>query len=74
MFANEGHELGRIARLAYDVEAGALEQPCQAFPEEDVVVGEHDPRPARRHAQDYGAPSHVWVLPGSKHRPVTLRA
>ena len=51
-------QLGGVAALADDLEAGALEQAGQALAEEDVVVGQHHPRPARvLIARDYGVRS-----------------
>jgi hypothetical protein len=57
MLANERDQLGCVARLAHDLEAGPLEQAGKTFAEEDVVVCQHHPRPARRHSGDYGVPS-----------------
>ena len=61
MLANERQQLGRVAALTNDLEAGALEQPRQSLTEENVVVGQHDPCSARRHHDDYGVRSHSWA-------------
>jgi hypothetical protein len=53
---NELDQVRRVARLAHDLEARALEQAGQALAEEDVVVGEHHSGPGRVHARDYGLP------------------
>ena len=42
-------QLGRIPRLGDDIEAGALEQPGEALPQEDVVVGDDDALCHSRH-------------------------
>ena len=44
-------ELRRVTCLANDLEPGLLEQTREPRPEEDVVVGERDPR--RGHPRDY---------------------
>jgi hypothetical protein len=43
VFPNECDQLGGVVALPRDLEAGALEQACQALAEQDVVVGEDDP-------------------------------
>ena len=42
MVAHELDQLVRVARLADDVEVGSLEQACEPFAEQDVVVGHDD--------------------------------
>jgi len=54
--ADEVDQLGRRAGLPDDLEAGALEQACQALTEENVIVSQHHPRPACAHTADYGVP------------------
>ena len=56
MLADELDQLGGVAALAHDLEAGALEQTGQTLAEEDVVVCQDDSRPARAHSHDYGLP------------------
>ena len=52
--ANELDQLGGVAALAHDVEAGTLEQARQTLAEKDVVVRQHHARRACRHVGDYG--------------------
>jgi hypothetical protein len=40
---NERYQPRSVVGLARDLEAGPLEQACQALAEEDVVVGEDNP-------------------------------
>ena len=54
MRANELDQIGGVAALAHDLEAGTLEQARQTLAEEDVVVRQHHARRARRHGDDYG--------------------
>jgi hypothetical protein len=45
--ADESEQLVGVARLADDVELGALEQARQTLAQEDVVLSEGDTAPAR---------------------------
>ena len=47
--ADELEQLGRVARLADDVEPRPLEQARQALAEQDVVVRKRDPDRGRLH-------------------------
>jgi hypothetical protein len=59
VLANELDQLGGVAGLAHNLEAGALEQARQTFTEKDVVVCQHHARAARVHAAIMGVP---WTL------------
>jgi len=41
--ADEVEQLGRVARLADDVEPRPLEEACKPLPEQDVVIRKRDP-------------------------------
>jgi hypothetical protein len=69
VLANELDQLGGVAGLAHNLEAGALEQARQTFTEKDVVVSQHHARAARVHVPDYGDTvtlvAHAPAPPGS---------
>ena len=51
---NEVDQLGRVAGLAHDLEAGTLEQARETLAQENVVVRQHDPGGARAHTTIMG--------------------
>jgi PAS domain S-box-containing protein len=50
LFADNGQQAGRVAGLADDGEAGALEKACQGFAEQNVIVGQGNTN------------SHHWII------------
>jgi hypothetical protein len=55
LLGDQGQELGGVAGLADDLEAGTLEQAGQPLAEQHVVLGQDHPQLGRRrHGGDYG--------------------
>jgi len=40
----QGEQFGAVSRLADDLKPRAVKQAGEAFAQQDIVVGEHDPR------------------------------
>ena len=56
LLANGGDQLRTVPALTHDVEAGSLEEAREALAEENFVVREHNPCPARGHGHHYPLP------------------
>jgi hypothetical protein len=49
LLSNQRQQLGGVAGLAGDLEAGAFQQAGQPLTEQDIILGQDHPQPGRRH-------------------------